>query len=163
MLPSTRCQDWTSMDLADESCDLVLCDGGLTFFSYPDALQQLANNITRIMAPGGRFIVRLYLDANRPITPGSVFSQLESGEIRNSSELKLLLWFALHRQDGTGVRLRRLAQQLLLNDTLHGARHGVLRALVSEVGESCNLTALSGSDVIYLDRVETPAPLRFYL
>lgn len=39
----------------------------------------------------------------------------------------------------------------------------MLRALVNEVGESCNLTALSGSEVIYLDRVETPAPLRFYL
>jgi DNA-binding IclR family transcriptional regulator len=64
---------------------------------------------------------------------------------------------------GTGVRLRRLAENLLLNDTAHGARHTVLRNLVSEVGESCNLTALSGSDVIYLDRVETPAPLRFYL
>jgi IclR family acetate operon transcriptional repressor len=67
------------------------------------------------------------------------------------------------RQYGTGVRLRKLAENLLLNDTFHGARHAVLRALVNEVGESCNLTALSGSEVIYLDRVETPAPLRFYL
>jgi DNA-binding IclR family transcriptional regulator len=39
----------------------------------------------------------------------------------------------------------------------------VLRRLVDEVGESCNITALSGSEVLYLDRVETPAPLRFYL
>jgi DNA-binding IclR family transcriptional regulator len=67
------------------------------------------------------------------------------------------------RQYCTGVRLRKLAENLLLNDTFHGARHGVLRALVQEVGESCNLTALSGSEVIYLDRVETAAPLRFYL
>ena len=67
------------------------------------------------------------------------------------------------RQYGTGVRLRKLAENLLLNDTFHGARHGVLRALVNEIGESCNLTALSGSEVMYLDRVETPAPLRFYL
>lgn len=67
------------------------------------------------------------------------------------------------RQYGTGVRLRRLAENLLLNDSFHGARHGVLRSLVNEVGESCNLTALSGSEVMYLDRVDTPAPLRFYL
>jgi DNA-binding IclR family transcriptional regulator len=64
---------------------------------------------------------------------------------------------------GTGVRLRRLAENLLLNDSHHGARHAVLRHLVEEVGESCNITALSGSEVIYLDRVETAAPLRFYL
>ncbi len=67
------------------------------------------------------------------------------------------------RQYGTGVRLRRLAEKLLLNDSHHGARHAVLRHLVEAVGESCNITALSGSEVIYLDRVETAAPLRFYL
>ena len=67
------------------------------------------------------------------------------------------------RHYGTGTRLRRLAENLLLNDILHGARHAVLRHLVDEVGESCNLTALTGSEVIYLDRVETAAPLRFYL
>jgi DNA-binding IclR family transcriptional regulator len=67
------------------------------------------------------------------------------------------------RHYGIGTRLRRLAENLLLNDSLHGARHAVLRRLVEQVGESCNITALSGSEVVYLDRVETAAPLRFYL
>ncbi|MCZ4315625.1 IclR family transcriptional regulator [Comamonadaceae bacterium G21597-S1] len=67
------------------------------------------------------------------------------------------------RHYGTGTRLRRLAESLLFNDSHYGARHAVLRRLVEEVGESCNITALSGSEVIYLDRVETAAPLRFYL
>lgn len=62
-----------------------------------------------------------------------------------------------------GVRLRRLAETLLVNNTYHGARHAVLRNLVETIGESCNLTALVGTDVVYLDRVETVAPLRFYL
>ncbi len=68
-----------------------------------------------------------------------------------------------NRRYAVASRLRRLAENLLFNDSRHGARHGVLRQLVNEIGESCNLTALSGSDVVYLDRVETPAPLRFYL
>jgi IclR family acetate operon transcriptional repressor len=84
-----------------------------------------------------------------------MLQQLESAGLLSRSEDS--------RQYGTGVRLRKLAENLLLNDTFHGARHGVLRALVNEAGESCNLTALSGSEVMYLDRVETPAPLRFYL
>jgi IclR family acetate operon transcriptional repressor len=62
-----------------------------------------------------------------------------------------------------GARLRRMAECLLLNDTHHGARHAVLRDLVEELGESCNLTTLSGNEIIYLDRVETPEPLRFTL
>ena len=67
------------------------------------------------------------------------------------------------RHYSTGVRLRRLAENLMLNNTYHGARHAVLRHLVDEVGESCNITALAGNEVVYLDRVETAAPLRFYL
>lgn len=67
------------------------------------------------------------------------------------------------RHWSVGSRLRRLAENLLLNSSLHGARHQVLRRLVDEVGESCNITAMSGGEVVYLDRVETAAPLRFYL
>jgi IclR family transcriptional regulator, acetate operon repressor len=67
------------------------------------------------------------------------------------------------RRYSTGVRLRRLSEKLLLNNTFHGARHSVLRHLVEEIGESCNITALAGGEVVYLDRVETAAPLRFYL
>ncbi|MGA1473474.1 MAG: IclR family transcriptional regulator, partial [Burkholderiaceae bacterium] len=43
------------------------------------------------------------------------------------------------------------------------ARHRVLRLLVDQAGESCNLTSFSAGEVLYLDRVETAAPLRFYL
>jgi DNA-binding IclR family transcriptional regulator len=67
------------------------------------------------------------------------------------------------RQYSSGLRLRRMAENLLLNNTVHGARHAVLRQLVEEVGESCNITTCSGDEVLYLDRVETVAPLRFYL
>jgi IclR family transcriptional regulator, acetate operon repressor len=67
------------------------------------------------------------------------------------------------RHYSTGVRLRRFAENLLANGSFHGARHRVLRALVDEVGESCNITAFVHGEVVYLDRVETAAPLRFYL
>ncbi len=67
------------------------------------------------------------------------------------------------RHYGIGLRMRQLAEDVLLHDSLRGAQHAVLRHLVDEIGESCNLTALSGNEVVYLDRVETAAPLRFYL
>lgn len=67
------------------------------------------------------------------------------------------------RRYGTGARLSRLAENLLMNNIHRGAQRAVLRHLVDEIGESCNLTALTGNEVIYLDRVETAAPLRFYL
>lgn len=84
-----------------------------------------------------------------------MLQQLEAGG--------LLMRQADGRHYGTGVRLRRLAENLLLNATHHGARHAILSRLVDELGESCNITALSGSEIVYLDRVETLEPLRFYL
>ena len=84
-----------------------------------------------------------------------MLQQLEGAE--------LLIRQADGRHYGTGSRLRRLAENLLLNATQHGARHAVLRNLAEELGESCNVTALSGNEIVYLDRVETTEPLRFYL
>ena len=67
------------------------------------------------------------------------------------------------RQYGTGTRLRRFAESLLLNATQVGTRHAVLQDLVDDLGETCNITALSGNEILYLDRVETQEPLRFNL
>ncbi|MFJ6416680.1 IclR family transcriptional regulator [Paeniglutamicibacter sp. NPDC091659] len=67
------------------------------------------------------------------------------------------------RHYGTGSRMRRMAEDVLLNDTRYGTRHAILRRLVDEIGESCNITALSGNEVIYLDRVETDEPIRVHL
>lgn len=60
-------------------------------------------------------------------------------------------------------RLMRFAETVLRGSTSTGVRHAVLRQLVMDVGETCNLTALSGAEVIYLDRVETAFPLRLEL
>lgn len=67
------------------------------------------------------------------------------------------------RHYAIGSRLLDLAENLLLNATQHGARHAVLTTLAEEIGESCNITALSGNEILYLDRVETSEPLRFFL
>jgi IclR family transcriptional regulator, acetate operon repressor len=74
---------------------------------------------------------------------------------------------AQRSEDGRGYqagqRLRRLADTVLMHSVHHSARRAVLRHLVHTLGESCNLTALNHGEVVYLDRVETAAPLRFAL
>lgn len=67
------------------------------------------------------------------------------------------------RRYAMASRLLRLAEGALSNSTQQGVRHAVLRQLVNEVGESCNLTAMSGAEVVYLDRVESAFPLRMEL
>jgi len=67
------------------------------------------------------------------------------------------------RRYGLARRLLRLGEDTLGASTQHGVRHAVLRQLVADLGESCNLTALSGAEVVYLDRVESAFPLRLEL
>lgn len=67
------------------------------------------------------------------------------------------------RRYALAARTLRLAESALSSSAHQGVRHAVLVKLVSEVGESCNLTALSGADVVYLDRVESAFPLRVEL
>lgn len=59
-----------------------------------------------------------------------------------------------------GRALRQLAFDTLNHTSLTGPRHLVLRALVRELGETCNFTTLDGTEVLYLDRVEAKWPLR---
>jgi DNA-binding IclR family transcriptional regulator len=43
------------------------------------------------------------------------------------------------------------------------SRRLVLKSVASAIGETCNLAAPGGSGMIYLDRVDTPWPLRYQL
>lgn len=60
-------------------------------------------------------------------------------------------------------RLERFAINTLMNGPGRRERHLILRELVASIGETCNITALAGTDVVYLDRVETSWPLRMML
>jgi len=58
------------------------------------------------------------------------------------------------------ARASNLAFSILSNNPAAAVRHEIIQRVVREVGESCNLTVLEGTQVNYLDRVETEWPLR---
>lgn len=84
-----------------------------------------------------------------------ILQQLEAGG--------LLARGADGRRYAITPRLIRFAETVLRASSSTGIRHTLLRQLVADVGETCNLTALSGSEVFYIDRVETAFPLRMDL
>lgn len=59
-----------------------------------------------------------------------------------------------------GARATALAFSILSNNPSSTQRHQILQRVVDDLGESCNLTVLQGSEVLYLDRVEAKLPLR---
>ena len=67
------------------------------------------------------------------------------------------------RRLAPGPRLTRIGLDALLNASARAPRHAILKTLAQSVGETVNLTMLDGSEVVYLDRVETAWPLRMTL
>ncbi len=70
----------------------------------------------------------------------------------------------LEREPGSrrfieGKRLVSLALKVLQAASARGPRHGILQSLSETIGETCNLGVMSGTEVIYLDRVEAVWPL----
>ena len=62
-----------------------------------------------------------------------------------------------------GARLSKLALEVMMRSPQRARRHAILQQLVTEIGETCNLTMLDGNEVLYLDRVETSSPVRVHL
>lgn len=58
-----------------------------------------------------------------------------------------------------GRRLLGLGLNVLQAATGSGAPHAILAALAKKAGESCNLGVLAGTNVVYVDRVESHWPL----
>jgi IclR family acetate operon transcriptional repressor len=62
-----------------------------------------------------------------------------------------------------GPRLAQLGLGVVMHSGARRLRHAILARLVADLGETCNLTMLHETEVLYLDRVEAPWPLRLDL
>jgi len=60
-------------------------------------------------------------------------------------------------------RVEQFAVAALMNGPGRAERHAILTDLVAAIGETCNIAAIAGSEIVYLDRVETHWPLRLML
>lgn len=114
-------------------------------------------------------VLRCVADAPRAIALAEMSETLglpKTTVHRICLQLTALRFLSQHVHDKTfsvGPELRALAFSTLNNGQLRSLRHKVLAELVSEVGETCNLTTLDGAEVLYLDRVEARWPLRLTL
>lgn len=111
-------------------------------------------------------ILEQVANSDRPVTPTEINEKLKlpKATIHRLCS-KLEDENVLQREiDGKrfmpGSRLRQIALGIISNENFRTHRHAVLRQLSEEVGETCNITIPDGSQMRYLDRVETHWPLR---
>lgn len=62
-----------------------------------------------------------------------------------------------------GTRLAQFALEIMMNNSVRLLRHGILQRIAEEIGETCNLTMVDGTEVVYVDRVESDWPLKIDL
>lgn len=67
------------------------------------------------------------------------------------------------RAYAVGPRLATLGLEILGNESVAALRRAILRQLVADVGETCNLSMLRRGEVVYVDRVEAEWALRLHL
>jgi DNA-binding IclR family transcriptional regulator len=61
---------------------------------------------------------------------------------------------------GVGHRLARFGLDVITNNSVRAERRVILRHLVDEIGETCNLAMFGGDEIIYIDRIETDWSLK---
>lgn len=103
---------------------------------------------------------------------GDSLSELAAALAMNKSTLLRLLTplceVHLIEQDNTtgryrlGWRTAQLGHAYLERLDLRGAAHGVLQRLMRETSETVHLVVADFPDVVYLDKVDSPKPVRMY-
>src|ERR1700756_5188568 len=114
-------------------------------------------------------MLELIARADEPPTLNELMAQLDLAKATAHRFASLLerLGFIRRTPDGKryaiGERLAALGLHVVRNAAQFAPRRAVLRALVSEIQETCNITMLDGGELIYLDRVESDWPLQIRL
>jgi len=114
-------------------------------------------------------VLEIIVRADRPVSLTEVMTDVDLPKPTVYRILTLLehSGLLLREPDGkrytVGPRLAHFGAEILMNSSVRGSRHAILQRLVDDIGETCNFTMLDGSEVVYLDRVETAWPLRMNL
>jgi hypothetical protein len=98
--------DWLALPVAPQSQDIVVGDGVLNFFSFPEGHQQLAISLSSALRDSGHLIIRAFCAHEHCASPEEIFQNARRGGMTNFNEFKLLLLAALQQgQVHQGVKL----------------------------------------------------------
>ena len=99
------CGDWLRMPLATASIDLALADGSFSALPFPIGYDALCRELGRLLRPGGRVVVRLFVSPDARESVEGVLDHLERGRIGSFHVLKWRLAMALQPDAETGVAM----------------------------------------------------------
>ncbi len=114
-------------------------------------------------------ILEILAEAKRPLSLADIMDVIELPKptvhriLQQLQESWLIVRSVGSRHYECSSRVNRFSLNLMMNSGPAAERHAILRDLVEQLGETCNLTMLNGTEIVYIDRVETQWPLRVHL
>ena len=129
----------------------------------------MSTQTTTAVSERALLLLEIIAKAELPPTLNELVSKIQLPKATTHRFVMLLeqLGFAQRTMDGKryeiGYRMTSLATDAMRHSFRMAPRHAILSALVSEIGETCNITMLDGTQLVYLDRVESDWPLQIRL
>lgn len=80
--------DWRSMPVRDGAVEVVFGDGSLNVVRFPSDAERIVAELDRVLAPGGRAVLRVYCTPEPAETLDEVARAAHAGEVDNVFELK---------------------------------------------------------------------------
>lgn len=95
---------WMKTGLPPHSRDVVIGDGGMAHFAYPDGQRRLIQSLSQLLKPGGLFVYRHFAQGCPRETVAEVLDAARSNQIGNFHIFKWRLAMSLQTESGHGVR-----------------------------------------------------------
>lgn len=105
-----RCASWFDMPVELHSAEMVVGDGALSACRYPEEVRVLGSEVSRVLRPGGMFVVRAYIQPPVAESVESVFDALWRAGGLSVDVFKMRLWLAMQRSASEGVAVRHAAK-----------------------------------------------------
>lgn len=102
------CGNWLSLPLRDCSCDIVVGDGSLNAFRYPDGWRAAAAAIRDALSERGVLVIRCYVRPHRPEEPEDVIRDLVGPGIADINHFKFRLFLAMQGSIEAGAPVREI-------------------------------------------------------
>ena len=114
--------DWFQLPVGDENFDLILGDCCMTLMHPEQDRPRFLKELRRVLRPGGRLALRLFVRPEISETPENVFDDLWNNRIGNFHIFRWRLLMALHGSSHEGVLISRAwdywQQSVLNNDQI---------------------------------------------